>query len=54
MLVPKIYANKTYPSKDKILKLLAGFEIISFVETDDKTTDDEVRRGHVLRFIVRK
>ena len=46
----------TYPSKDRLVKLLTGFEVISFVEkeTDDKDANDEVRCGHVFQFIVRK
>lgn len=49
-------AGMTYPSKDHLMKLLSGFEVISFVEkeTDNKDASDEVRSGHVFSFIARK
>lgn len=51
------YADKTYPSKDRIIKLLDGFEIISFAEKNpgEKDRNDELMTsGHVLQFIARK
>ncbi len=48
--------GKTYPSKDRIMKLLAGLEIIRFIEekTDKKDMSGEVKYKHVFQFIVRK
>lgn len=51
------YTDKTYPSKDRIIKLLDGFEIISFVEKNPGEKDESgelMTSGHVLQFIARK
>lgn len=51
------YVDKTYPSKDKITKLLEDFEIISLDEKNPGEKDDSgelMTSGHVLQFIARK
>jgi len=51
------YTDKTYPSKDRVIKLLEDFEIISFNEKNpgEKDENDELMTsGHVLQFIARK
>ena len=48
--------GKTYPSKDRVMKLLVGLEIIRFIEekTDKKDMSGEVKYKHVFQFIIRK
>lgn len=48
--------NMTYPSKDQMIRLLAGLEILGFheKEPDDKEASSEVRSGHIFQFIARK
>ncbi|MCX6716921.1 MAG: methyltransferase domain-containing protein [Candidatus Taylorbacteria bacterium] len=51
------YTDKTYPNKDRIMKLLDDFEIISFKEKNpgEKEENDELMTsGHILQFIARK
>ena len=51
------YTDKTYPSKDRVTKLLDGFEIISFVEKNPREEDESgelMTSGHVLQFIAKK
>ncbi|MES2314964.1 MAG: methyltransferase domain-containing protein [Patescibacteria group bacterium] len=51
------YADKTYPSKDRITKLLNDFEIISLNEKNPGEKDESgelITSGHVLQFIARK
>jgi tellurite methyltransferase len=51
------YADKTYPSKDRLMKLLEDFEIISFKEKnpgESDTNGELMTSGHVLQFIARK
>lgn len=51
------HPDRTYPSKDQIIKLLKDFEIIIFKEKNpgEKDPNDElITSGHVLQFIARK
>lgn len=51
------YTDKTYPSKDHMIKLLKDFEIISFNEKNsgEKDKNNEfMDSGHVLQIIAKK